>query len=337
MTLITSSHQSSSGAPLCPSGAQQCDGHHQQQARILTNFSIDSIIGQESKQMSQQQETEDQQRDSPLEVALLNSDCVAPSESNTIREQVAHIGRQSTHEVKKYRPKNFQCPVCGMAFSNNGQLKNHVRIHTGERPFRCNLSNCGKTFTRNEELTRHKLIHTGDRPHVCPSCFKGFGRKDHLKKHARTHERKKLRKGCYVPPEGAPTGIARQAEANNHNSRLLFSPKKEELVSREQRPSGLRLNSEPFNGLKTIPTQAPPAAIYNRYGDGITLPTPQPPPPVTFASQFLHPSTANTMAAIASSTSLSMLSTTTSGPLQQLASDYWQKWYTFLGLYQQRQ
>ncbi|CAN8003306.1 unnamed protein product, partial [Ixodes hexagonus] len=32
---------------------------------------------------------------------------------------------------KKQRPKRFQCPHCKVSFSNNGQLKGHVRIHTG--------------------------------------------------------------------------------------------------------------------------------------------------------------------------------------------------------------
>lgn len=33
---------------------------------------------------------------------------------------------------KKLRPKRFQCPHCQVCFSNNGQLKGHVRIHTGK-------------------------------------------------------------------------------------------------------------------------------------------------------------------------------------------------------------
>ncbi|XP_050046291.2 uncharacterized protein [Dermacentor andersoni] len=92
-------------------------------------------------------------------------------------------------KAKKQRPKRFQCPHCKVSFSNNGQLKGHVRIHTGERPFACEHEGCGKTFTRNEELTRHKRIHTGLRPFPCPLCQKPFGRKDHLKKHVKTHER----------------------------------------------------------------------------------------------------------------------------------------------------
>ncbi|OTF83036.1 hypothetical protein BLA29_015082 [Euroglyphus maynei] len=34
--------------------------------------------------------------------------------------------------MKKQRPKRFQCPHCQVSFSNNGQLKGHIRIHTGK-------------------------------------------------------------------------------------------------------------------------------------------------------------------------------------------------------------
>lgn len=33
---------------------------------------------------------------------------------------------------RKQRPKKFKCTYCDVAFSNNGQLKGHVRIHTGK-------------------------------------------------------------------------------------------------------------------------------------------------------------------------------------------------------------
>lgn len=33
---------------------------------------------------------------------------------------------------RKQRPKKFKCEHCDAAFSNNGQLKGHIRIHTGK-------------------------------------------------------------------------------------------------------------------------------------------------------------------------------------------------------------
>lgn len=34
--------------------------------------------------------------------------------------------------AKKQRPKKFKCPHCDYAFSNNGQLKGHIRSHLGK-------------------------------------------------------------------------------------------------------------------------------------------------------------------------------------------------------------
>lgn len=50
-------------------------------------------------------------------------------------EEYARILTQE-HQTKllnarKQRPKKYKCPHCEVGFSNNGQLKGHIRIHTG--------------------------------------------------------------------------------------------------------------------------------------------------------------------------------------------------------------
>ena len=42
---------------------------------------------------------------------------------------------------------------CSYAFKTKGSLKRHMRRHTGERPFRCEL--CGRCFGESGALTRH--------------------------------------------------------------------------------------------------------------------------------------------------------------------------------------
>lgn len=179
--------------------------------KVCTDFSIDAIIGTNTTTTTTRPKQEPNDDDGSLAInRTVTSTRTQPSgPSNPMSTKLTTTTNtdepateQSKH-AKKCRPKNFQCPACKMAFSNNGQLKNHIRIHTGERPFVCDIDNCNKTFTRNEELTRHKLIHTGIRPHACTHCGKRFGRKDHLKKHVRTHERKKLRKRVFVPAAAA--------------------------------------------------------------------------------------------------------------------------------------
>ncbi|KAF2978587.1 hypothetical protein EK904_001358, partial [Melospiza melodia maxima] len=54
-----------------------------------------------------------------------------------------------------------ECPREGKSFKAKYKLVNHIRVHTGEKPFPCPFPGCGKIFARSENLKIHKRTHTG--------------------------------------------------------------------------------------------------------------------------------------------------------------------------------
>ncbi|XP_050987152.1 zinc finger protein 696 [Labeo rohita] len=79
----------------------------------------------------------------------------------------------------------FLCAECGRAFNSHSNLRIHLNVHTGARPYSC--ADCGKSFSQSGALKIHRRIHTGERPYTCTYCGRGFPHLAGVRAHQRIH------------------------------------------------------------------------------------------------------------------------------------------------------
>ncbi|XP_059911905.1 uncharacterized protein LOC132460955 isoform X2 [Gadus macrocephalus] len=81
--------------------------------------------------------------------------------------------------------KPYECNQCKKRFQNKGTLKAHMRIHSRLKPYSCDQ--CVKRFYQSSHLKSHMTTHTGEKPYSCDQCVKRFRQTSDLKIHMRTH------------------------------------------------------------------------------------------------------------------------------------------------------
>ncbi len=85
------------------------------------------------------------------------------------------------------KPYKCSIPGCASAFKAYGHLSDHLKRHLNIKPFICKV--CNASFSRNNTLKTHMMIHTGDKPYECPykDCYRKFTEKGNMKTHYKTH------------------------------------------------------------------------------------------------------------------------------------------------------
>ncbi|KAL8584024.1 hypothetical protein ACOMHN_022364 [Nucella lapillus] len=89
-------------------------------------------------------------------------------------------GRKRTH-----KPPALVCGVCGQTFKWPSRYNDHLRKHSGERPYIC--KECGDAFTSSSYLRIHARKHSGLAPYPCVVCGEAFHQAHLLTQHRRQH------------------------------------------------------------------------------------------------------------------------------------------------------
>ncbi|XP_010191744.1 PREDICTED: zinc finger protein 26-like [Mesitornis unicolor] len=100
--------------------------------------------------------------------------------------------RKGNDLLAQSQPRFYQCAECEYTTYILGNLKLHVRTHTGEKPYSCSV--CQKRFPHSGNLKSHLRIHTGEKPFKCSRCAVAFRTSSHLKRHFVTHLKLRCRR-----------------------------------------------------------------------------------------------------------------------------------------------
>ena len=83
------------------------------------------------------------------------------------------------------RIKKYPCKVCGKSFRCNSYLRQHLIIHTGEKPHKC--PDCGKEFAFLQNMRTHLKLHLV-KPFRCDRCRNAYTDEAQLKQHMLSHK-----------------------------------------------------------------------------------------------------------------------------------------------------
>jgi len=96
----------------------------------------------------------------------------------------AHEGKKLPPQIKKDSKIEIICGYCGKVFYNEQNLKIHERIHTGDKPYKCDM--CDKSFTQSSSLSTHKKgVHCSEsEPRIsCDICKRTYKTTNSLRTH----------------------------------------------------------------------------------------------------------------------------------------------------------
>ncbi|CAN0010633.1 unnamed protein product [Lampetra fluviatilis] len=77
----------------------------------------------------------------------------------------------------------LRCKFCDYTCKDIRRLEEHMRTHTGEKPFRCQLCPFASAYVRHLEAHTHS--HTGEKPYKCNLCSFRCGDRSNLSHHRR--------------------------------------------------------------------------------------------------------------------------------------------------------
>lgn len=174
-----------------------------------------------SEESSESTEISEKVRESNARI----DDVISSVLARVLAPQVEAIPSNPVPEERKKReyisnrcPTFAQCNVCGLFLKHPSKIREHIRTHTGEKPFQC--GECGLMLSKASSLRVHiARMHTRERPFICQwGCKQAFVTDSIRKEHEMAVHAREKRYCCII--KGCGAAFARRVYLMRHRKNV---------------------------------------------------------------------------------------------------------------------